>query len=136
VRALRAHGYAGPVFGGATLGRIAFREEAGDAAEGAIFPLLVVPSPAWHDFAERFGSRFGREADYAAGHGHDAVRLLVAAVRKAGPNRPRILDEVRALSPWAGVTGTISFDPLGQNERTVSLGTIRGGRIEPLPVRR
>jgi ABC-type branched-subunit amino acid transport system substrate-binding protein len=136
VHTLRVRGYAGPVFGGATLGRSAFREEAGGAAEGAVFPLLAEPSPAWDAFAARFRSRYDREADYAAGSSYDAVRLLVEAVRKAGPNRPRILDALRALSPWAGVTGTISFDPLGQNERTVGLGTIRRGHIEPLPVRR
>jgi ABC-type branched-subunit amino acid transport system substrate-binding protein len=135
VRALRAAGHLGPVFGGATLGRDGFREEAGDAAEGAVFPLLVEPSPGWDAFAARFRRRFGGEPDYAAGHAYDALRILVAAVRRAGPNRPRILDAVRALSPFPGVTGTIRFDPLGQNERAVGLGTIRGGRLTPLPAR-
>jgi ABC-type branched-subunit amino acid transport system substrate-binding protein len=135
VRALRAAGYAGPVYGGATLGRSAFREDAGDAAERAVLPLLVEPSPAWDAFVARFQKRFDRQADYAAGGGYDAVRLLVGAVRKVGPNRPRILDALRALSPWAGVTGTIRFDPLGRNERAVGLGTIRGGRLLQLPVR-
>jgi len=135
VRALRAAGHVGPVFGGATLGRDGFREEAGDAADGAVFPLLAEPSPGWDAFAARFHRRFGQEPDYAAGHAYDAIRILVAAVRKAGPNRPRILDAVRALSPFPGVTGTIEFDALGQNRRAVGLGTIRGGRLAPLPAR-
>lgn len=132
VRELRAAGHAGPVLGGATLGRDGFREEAREAAEGVVFPLLAEPSPAWGAFVERYRKRFGREPDYAAGSSYDAVRLLVEGVRKAGPNRPRILDAVRSLSPFAGVAGKVAFDSLGRNERAVGLGTIREGRVEPL----
>lgn len=136
VRALRDAGHTGTVLGGATLGRDGFREEAGAAAEGALFPLLVEPSPAWDAFAGRFRRRFGREADYAAGSAYDAVRLLAAAVGRAGANRPRILDALRSLSPWAGVSGEIRFDALGRNRRRVGLGTIRGGRVERLATER
>lgn len=134
-RALRAAGHAGPILGGATLGRDGFREEAREAAEGVVFPLLVEPSPAWASFVTRFRSRFGSEPDYAAGSAYDAIRLLVAGIRTAGANRPRILDAVRALSPFAGVTGTVAFDRLGRNARPVGLGTIRDGRVVPLQVK-
>lgn len=136
VRALRDAGHSGAVLGGAPLGRSGFREEAGAAAEGALFPLLVEPAPAWDAFAGRFRERFGRDPDYAAGSAYDAIRLLAAAVGRAGPNRPRILDALRSLSPWAGVSGEIRFDALGRNQRPVGLGTIRAGRVVPLPAGR
>lgn len=136
VRELRKAGHAGPVLGGATLGRDGFRREAREAAEGAVFPLLAEPSPAWDAFVERFRKRFGREPDYAAGSSYDAVKLLVQGVREAGPNRPRILDAVRSLSPFAGVAGKVDFDSLGRNRRAVGLGTVRRGRVVPLPAGR
>ena len=64
-----------------------------------------------------------RRPDYAAGQAYDSVLLVVAAIRHAGLNRPRINDAVRELSPWPGVTGPIRWNRLGQNERAVGLGT-------------
>ena len=80
-------------------------------------------------FARRFQQRFGSEPDYTAAHAYDAVNLLIAAIHRAGLNRAGIRDAVRELSPWSGVTGTITWDPTGHNDRPVHMGTIRNGRI-------
>ena len=127
--AVRTKGFAGTVFGGPAMGRRRFADEAGRAAEGVVFPLLYHPEEASAPFAKAFEGRFGKPPDYAAAHTYDAVRLLVEAIGKAGLNRARIGDAVRDLSPWSGVTGTMTWDGLGGNCRTVRLGTIRGGRI-------
>ncbi len=116
VSALRRQGCATPVLCGPSAGRRAFLEEAGPAAEGVLFPLLVEPE------------RLDAHADYAAASAYDAVKLLVAAIRKAGLNRARIRDAVRGLSGWQGATGVIRWDALGQNDRPVRLGQIRRGR--------
>jgi ABC-type branched-subunit amino acid transport system substrate-binding protein len=116
VSALRRQGCAAPVLCGPSAGRRAFLEEAGPAAEGVLFPLLVEPE------------RLDAHADYAAASAYDAVKLLVAAIRKAGLNRARIRDAVRGLSGWQGATGVIRWDALGQNDRPVRLGQIRRGR--------
>lgn len=132
VTALRRAGYRGRILGGATLGRDAFRDAGGAAVDGVVFPILYEPGARWDAFAARFAGRFGRPPDYAAGQAYDSVRLLAAAVRKAGLNRPRIRDAVRGLSPWPGVTGVVAWDPLGQNQRSVRLGSIRDGRVVPV----
>ncbi len=126
--AIRGRGFEGTVFGGPAMGRGTFLRQAGAAAEGAIFPLLYQPGDGSREFAATFRSRFGRLPDYAAAHGYDAVRLLIAAIHKAGLNRARIRDAVAGLSPWAGTTGTIQWDRLGANTRAVRPGTIRNGR--------
>lgn len=118
VGALRQVRFSGPILGGPAMGRKIFTDEAGPAAEGVLFPLLVESSD-------------GRFADYAAAHAYDAARLLIAAIRKAGLNRARIRDAVQELSPWPGVSGEIRWDNLGQNARPVRLGTVRGGRVAP-----
>ena len=123
VRALRRANFSDRILGGPAMGRRVFVEEAGAAAEGVLFPLLM-EAPAGE----------GR-LDYAAAHAYDAARLLVAAIRKAGLNRARIRDAVRELSPFHGLSGAIEWDTLGQNQRPVRLGTIRRGRVEPAGLR-
>ena len=118
------------------MGRRSFFEEADRAVEEVIFPSLYTPCKNSEGFENKFTSRFGCRPDYLAAHTYDTVNLLVAAIRKAGLNRARIRDAVRELSPWAGVTGTIKWDTLGGNSRTVQLGTVKAGRVisvlEPL----
>jgi branched-chain amino acid transport system substrate-binding protein len=132
VSAFRAAGFAGQIHGGPAMGRRRFVEEAGRAAEGVVFPLLYQPQAASAGFARTFRVRFGRPPDFAAAYTYDAVRLVVAAIDRAGLNRARIGDAVRALSPWTGVTGPMKWDLLGSNVRDVRLGTIRDGAVVPV----
>jgi branched-chain amino acid transport system substrate-binding protein len=125
--ALRVKGYDGNVIGGPAMSREAFRAIAGTAAEGVLFPAPDQPGEGAAFFDEAFRRRYGTTPDYAAAQGYDAVRLLVAAIRKAGLNRPRIADAVRATSPWPGVSGSITWDPTGQNTRPVRLARYERG---------
>jgi branched-chain amino acid transport system substrate-binding protein len=121
------------IFGGESMGRRRFTELAGSAAEGVRFPLLFVPNSAdttTAHFIERFTSEHHRPPDYTAALTYDATRLLVEAIRRAGPNRARIREALSQLSPWPGIAGTIHFDGTGQNTRTdLCLGTIRNGAV-------
>jgi ABC-type branched-subunit amino acid transport system substrate-binding protein len=132
ISAVRQKGFDGFIFGSPCMGRRSFIEQAGDVAEGVVFPLLYKLGKESDSFNKEFTARFGKQPDYLAAHTYDAVNLLVAAIRKAGLNRARIHDAVRACSPWQGVTGKINWDPLGSNSRLVHLGTIRNGRVQKL----
>jgi ABC-type branched-subunit amino acid transport system substrate-binding protein len=113
------------------MGRRSFVKEAGNAAEGAVFPLLYAGSTRAKVFEKEFVLRFAEQPDYLAAHTYDAVNLLIAAIRKAGLNRVRICDAVREQSPWQGVAGSVQWDSLGSNSRLVGLGTIRNGCVLP-----
>jgi branched-chain amino acid transport system substrate-binding protein len=126
---VRQKGFKGLIFGGPYMGKRTFLEQAGNAAEGVIFPLLYTYGKESKSFDKKFTACFGKRPDYLAAHTYDAVNLLIAAIRKAGLNRARIRDAVSELSPWNGVTGTIKWDPLGSNNRAVRLGTVRDGRV-------
>jgi len=128
---LRRAGYTGPVFGGPSMGRRSFVERVNSAGDGVLFPLLYSAAVSSR-FAERFQERFGREPDFATVHTYDATWLLVDAIREAGLNRARIRDAVAELAPWKGESGTFAWDPLGQNERPVGLGTLENGRVRPV----
>ena len=129
ISAVRQKGFKGLIFGGPWMGNRSFHDQAGKAAEGVVFPLLYTHNKGSSSFAKEFIARFGKRPDYLAAHTHDAVNLLIAAIRKAGLNRALIRDAISELSPWNGVTGTIRWDPLGSNERAVHLGTVRDGRV-------
>lgn len=131
--ALRAAGFDGTIVGGAPAGRATFASAAGSAAEGVQAPVwLDTRSPAWSSFADAYARRFGgEEPDAAAAEGYDALRLAAAAIRRAGLNRPRIRDAVRALAPWQGAGGVVSWNALGRNEPApgVEMGVWSHGRL-------
>jgi branched-chain amino acid transport system substrate-binding protein len=129
VAELRGRGFDGAVIGGATLALEAFRRAAGPSAEGVLVPRLWQPSPEWDSFARMYENRWGEPPDYAAAQSYDAVRLTAEAVGRAGLNRARVDDALRALAPWRGVTGLVEWDALGRNERPVGLAVWRAGRL-------
>jgi branched-chain amino acid transport system substrate-binding protein len=132
VAAVRAAGFRGAILGGATCGRTAFLRAAGPAAEGVLAPAPAEAGPAWAAFARAHEARWGDSPDDAAACAYDAVRLAVAAVRRAGLNRALVRDAVRALAPWPGASGVVSWNALGRNERAVALGSWAGGRLRIL----
>jgi len=132
VAELRRTGYRGALIGGAALGRAAFARAAGAAAERVLAPAWVdTTRPQWHDFAEAFARRWGGPPDVGAADGYDAVRLVVAAVRSAGLNRPRIRDAVRALAPWPGAGGTVKWNALGRNQPLPTMRRWNAGTLLP-----
>jgi branched-chain amino acid transport system substrate-binding protein len=132
VAAVREAGWAGTIVGGATLGRAAFSRSAGAAAEGV---LAWVPADAERGgapIASRFEARWGGPPDEEACRGYDAVRLVAAAVRRAGLNRVRIRDSIRELAPWPGACGPVRWNVLGRNDDLVRPARWVGGRLLPV----
>ena len=132
VVSLRDNGFTGTIFGGPAMGRRKFLANAGQASDGVIFPLLWKPGQTSGGFPDAFNRRYGHVPDYAAAHTYDAVRLLVAAINKAGLTRARIRDAIRELSPWTGATGEVRWDGPGSNTRPVFPGTLANGRAARL----
>ncbi len=132
IRIIREKNFKGLIFGGHCMGRRTFLEQVGQATDDLIFPLLYNPTKSSNNFEEKFACSFGHYPDYLAAHTYDAVNLLIAAIHKAGLNRARICDGIKSLSPWQGVTGSLNWDSLGSNTRSIRLGTIRNGCVEPL----
>ncbi len=130
VEALRAAGYQGAIVVGASAAREAFSRAAGPAADGVRAPRwLDTSTPAWRAFADAYRQRWGTVPDWSAAQGYDAVRLVGAAIRAAGLNRPRIRDAVRALAPYVGASGLVRWNALGRNEPGVAMGIWRDGLL-------
>jgi ABC-type branched-subunit amino acid transport system substrate-binding protein len=114
IKAIREAGFAGLLLSGPSIARA----DRDPSLNGVLYPALGDIPLA---FQTKFLTRYGRSPDYTAAHAYDAANILIAAIRKAGLNRPRIRDAVEALSPARGVTGAIEWDAQGQNHRAVSL---------------
>ncbi|HVN03526.1 MAG TPA: ABC transporter substrate-binding protein [Bryobacteraceae bacterium] len=130
VKLLRGGKFRGLIAGGPLWGRASFAGQAGPAAEGTLFPWAGEPTAS---FRRSFAVRFGRQPDYAAACAYDAVRVVVAAIRKAGLNRARIRDAIAALPPFEGASGSIEWDAFGQNRRPPVLAVIQAGQPASLP---
>jgi branched-chain amino acid transport system substrate-binding protein len=127
VRVLRQSSFRGLILGGPSMGRRRFIDNVGTAGEGVIFPFLGEYTSK--EFAQAFRKRYQRWPDYASTHTYDATHLVIQAIRRAGLNRALIRDALVELSPWQGAGGTVTWDPLGENERPVRLGTLENGGI-------
>lgn len=79
------------------------------------------PSASRESFEQRYLARTGKPPSVAAAEAYDAVRLVAAAVRQAGPNRARLRDSLAGVSDFLGVCGIISFDGAGNNRAEVAL---------------
>lgn len=135
LKQMRALGMKQPVFGG---GRIAYPEVirvAGSAAEGLVAVSAIDPSrtdPTWQDFRQRFEKRFQTEPDPYASYAYDGMTILIAAIRKAGLNRGKIMDALRelAMKPYNGVSGRAFFDYALNNIAPVSFARVKNGHFE------
>lgn len=132
---LRTQGFTGTLFGGPCMSRQRYLDQAGDAAEGVIFPLLYEPTEKSTAFEQALWDRFNRHGDYLSAYTFDTVNLLINAIKNKGLDRQGIRDEIVTLSPWQGVTGLITWDQRGANTRPVATGTIKNGCIKPLTLR-
>ncbi len=137
-RQFRRDGIKARFFGTHLLMSDRFRQSAGRAADGTTFTYFYDPArkdPLWVGFEAHFKKRWGHEPDAYAAYGYDGAEILIEAIRRAGPNRWRIRDQVCALDFYHGVTGWMQFDGSENNIAPVRLVRYEHGRrvFEPQP---
>jgi len=108
-------------------------EEAGEAAEGVIYPATVFDpesdDPDVARFVRDFRVRYGSDPDLYAAHGYDAVMVAAAAMQKAGgPVPERIARELLAIRDFHGASGVLSFDPEGDVRQYPRAFIVHAGR--------
>jgi len=88
------------------------------------------------DFKKKFKAKFNADVQVYAPYVYDSVKLMVAAMVKAGSSDPaKYLPVLAATKDFKGVTGPISFDSKGDIlGGALTLKTIKGGKLEELAV--
>ena len=88
------------------------------------------------DFKKKFKAKFGADVQVYAPYVYDSVKIMVAAMVKAGSSDPaKYLPALAATKDFKGVTGPIGFDAKGDLVGgALTLKTIKGGKLEELAV--
>ena len=136
--ALRKGGVTVPLYGPERVYGPAFLTASAGAAEGMTITYPFDPTSkaeAWTAFVGEFQKRHAKEPDAFAAYAYDGTRILLAAMRAAGPNRFRIRDAVATVKKYDGVTGPMLFDPTFNNLAPLRLAKVQGNafRFEPAP---
>ncbi len=132
-----------PLFQSHGFGNIKYVKEAGEAAEGIIFPcgrLLIAESlPENHpqkkllmQYKKDYESRYGEEASTFGGHGYDAMLVLIEAIKKAGADKEKVRDAIENMKGLAGTAGVFNFSPQDHNGLDINafdMLTVKGGKF-------
>ncbi|MCX8520597.1 MAG: branched-chain amino acid ABC transporter substrate-binding protein [Rhodoferax sp.] len=107
-----------------------FCAEAGGVAKGSKY------AKARAAFDNKFEAKFGVEVQIYAPYVYDSVKLMVAAMVKAGSADPaKYLPVLAATKDYQGVTGPITFDEKGDiMGGALTLKSVKGGKMEELSV--
>lgn len=134
VRQAKALGITARIIGQEGYDSPKFIELAGPASEGTIITTNLDrddPRAVVQDFLRRYRARFGIDADMVGASSYDAVRLMAAAMERAGvASPPRIRDAMYRTVNFDGATGVIrGFNKLGEVYKAVQVQVVREGRF-------
>ena len=112
-----------------------FLKLAGADADGTIASspgLPVDKMPGGTEFNEKYTAKYGTTQLYAP-YAYDSVKVMIAAMEKAGSSEPAKYLPVLASIHYSGVTGPISFDAKGDlNNAAVTVLVVKDGKWEVL----
>jgi branched-chain amino acid transport system substrate-binding protein len=109
--------------------------EAGNAAEGVLFPLPPFDRTSEKEpvlsFVNRYMDTYERAPDVFAAHGYDVMGLTIQVMNYANP--PETLEILKALnfgvSEFMGVTGPILFDDYGDVKHYPMMFIVSDGQV-------
>ena len=130
VSQLRAAGITVPVIGQEGYDSEQFIKIAGKASEGTIITTSLdrdSNSSETRSFISEFEAMAGHKVDMVAASGHTAMKVLVAAMKKAGTTSPSAIRNAIAQTNLIASTGSISFNDLGEVQKNVQVQVVRDG---------
>jgi branched-chain amino acid transport system substrate-binding protein len=130
VSQLRSGGVTVPVIGQEGYDSQKFIEIAQDNAEGIIITTSLdrdSDAVATRTFIDAFEDKAGFKADMVAASAHTATNVAIEAMREAGTmDRAAIRNAIAGLTLEAS-TGTISFNDLGEVQKSVQVQVVKDG---------
>jgi branched-chain amino acid transport system substrate-binding protein len=123
-----------PIFGGEWGLTNDLIVSAGRAVEGARFITktdLTDPAPRLAAFRAAYLERFGRQPDFAAVMGFEALELVAEGLRRA-PTREGVRRAILGMKTFEGLQGRVEIDANGDGRRRHLVMTIRDGKVVPV----
>lgn len=130
VSQLRAAGIKVPVIGQEGYDSQNYINIAGPAAEGTIITTSLdrdSKSKETQDFISAYERVAGHKTDMVAASAHTAVKVLVAALKKAGSTDKQALRDAIQATNLTASTGDISFNNLGEVQKSVQVQIVKDG---------
>lgn len=133
-----------PLFHSHGFGNRKYVEQAGEAAEGIVFPagrLLVVNDlPDSHpqkqvlaSYKNDYETLFKEDVSTFGGHAYDALMIVVEALKKAGhPDREKVRDAIENLKGFVGTAGVFNYsdtDHTGLALDAFEMLTVKDGKF-------
>lgn len=130
VNQLRAAGIKATVIGQEGYDSQKFIEIAGPASEGTVITTSLdrdSTAVETKDFIAAFEKRSGHKVDMVAASAHTAVKVLAAALQSAGSTDRAALRDAIAKTNLTASTGQISFNALGEVQKSVQVQIVKDG---------
>jgi len=132
-----------PLFQSHGFGNIKYAQDAGDAAEGVLFPcgrLLAVSSlpdtnpqkALLAKYKKDYEEKFKADVSTFGGHGYDAFMLVVEALKAVGPDSSKIRDYMENKKGFVGTAGIFNYsaeDHCGLDKNSFEMLTVKSGKI-------
>jgi branched-chain amino acid transport system substrate-binding protein len=130
---LRELGYTIPLLGQYSIESPYTLKMSGKNAEGIIYTHRDLDESlnTVNNFGERYFERFGEVNEITSANTYDALKILVAGLRKCGlENNYCISEYIQNLKNYSGASGTITFDKETWNvEKPIVIKTVEGGEF-------
>ena len=132
-----------PLFQSHGFGNIKYAQDAGDAAEGVLFPcgrlLAVYSLPDTNPqkallakYKKDYEEKFKADVSTFGGHGYDAFMLVVEALKAVGPDSAKIRDYMENKKGFVGTAGIFNYsaeDHCGLDKNSFEMLTVKSGKI-------
>jgi branched-chain amino acid transport system substrate-binding protein len=136
IKQARALGIEAKIMGGDTWENITIVENAGADAEGIVLSTffdagLADSSQLAKDFVDGFATSYYTPVPAVSALGYDAYMVLLDAIERAGAtDGESILAALNATDGFEGVTGSITFDEIGDAQKNMAvIKTVKDGEF-------
>jgi branched-chain amino acid transport system substrate-binding protein len=108
---------------------------AGNAANGVIYTyagldISANSDPVFQSFLKEYRTRFNEDPGIISPNGYDAIMMLCEAIRSCGQDPDKVVEQLRAMRGYHGVSGIITFDKNGDVEPKYRLMVVKNQRFD------
>jgi branched-chain amino acid transport system substrate-binding protein len=136
-------GFTIPLFQSHGFGNIRYVTDAGQAAEGIIFPagrlLIADVLPADHPqkallekYKKDYETKYKEDVSTFGGHAYDAILVLEKAITVAGTDKEKVREAIENLKGLVGTAGVFNFSATDHNGLDINafeMLTVKGGKF-------
>jgi len=132
VKELRTLGSEAKIYAGDNLSSSDFSAAGNEVTDGVRLSLPAEPdSSEYKKFAEAYRQKFGEEPDAFGLKSYDAFMLLAHAIRATDGEAASVVNFLRAMPPYHGASGDLSFDANGDlRNQSYKRQVYKSGKLE------